>query len=97
MATSSNYEYPLFPDWSTTDIVAVTNLYQLVEAAYEEGYGVAASDLVRAYRDFQKVVPQKFEEKQLDRDFETASGYSIYRTVKAARQNDGQIKMKERN
>lgn len=90
----NNYEYPLQPDWSTTDIVAVTTLYQRVEDAYEQSQGVASADLLTAYRAFQQVVPQKFEEKQLDKAFETVSGYSIYRTMKLARQTSEQIKMK---
>lgn len=95
MAQTTNYEYPLYSDWSTADILKVTQLYQAVEAAYEQHQGVAAATILAAYRDFQTVVPQKFEEKQLDRDFQTASGYSIYRTVKLARQlGTGQVKMK---
>jgi uncharacterized protein YktA (UPF0223 family) len=90
----NNYAYPLEPDWSTEDIVAVTTLYQRVEDAYELPRGVASSDLLDAYRAFQMVVPQKFMEKQLDKSFEEAAGYSIYRTMKRARQEDGQIKMK---
>ncbi|MCH5465418.1 UPF0223 family protein [Levilactobacillus tujiorum] len=92
--SSSNYEYPLQANWSTADIVAVTTLYQRVEDAYELNQGVAAADLLAAYRGFQTVVPQKFEEKQLGREFEQASGYSIYRTVKQAREQGGRIKMK---
>ncbi|QMU07462.1 UPF0223 family protein [Levilactobacillus suantsaii] len=95
MAQAMNYEYPLQPDWSTADIIKVTQLYQDVEAAYERGKGVAVADLLTAYRDFQTVVPQKFEEKQLDRDFQAVSGYSIYRTIQAARQaTTATIKMK---
>lgn len=91
---ANNYAYPLQADWSTEDIVAVTTLYQRVEDAYELPQGVARTTLLTAYQAFQRVVPQKFEEKQLDQAFEAAAGYSIYRTIKAARQTDGQIKMK---
>ncbi|MGP4116838.1 UPF0223 family protein [Levilactobacillus zymae] len=95
MAQTTNYEYPLFPDWSTADILTVTRLYQAIEAAYEQPRGVEAATILAAYREFQTVVPQKFEEKQLDRDFQTASGYSIYRTVKLARQlGTGRVNMK---
>ncbi|WP_125579716.1 UPF0223 family protein [Levilactobacillus cerevisiae] len=90
----NNYAYPLQEDWSTADIVAVTTLYQRVEDAYELSQGVASADLLTAYRAFQEVVPKKFEEKQLDKAFEEAAGYSIYRTMKRARQENGQIKMK---
>lgn len=95
MKSNSNYEYPLQVDWSTTDIVAVTSLYQCVEDAYELSQGVSATDIIAAYRAFQTVVPQKFEEKQLGRDFERVSGYSIYQTVKQAREHGGKVKMKE--
>lgn len=95
MKSNSNYEYPLQTDWSTTDIVAVTTLYQRVEDAYELAQGVPATDIIAAYRAFQTVVPQKFEEKQLGRDFEKVSGYSIYRTVKQAREQGGKVKMQE--
>ncbi|GEO68543.1 UPF0223 family protein [Levilactobacillus acidifarinae] len=95
MAQSKNYDYPLYPDWSTADILKVTQLYQAVEAAYEQAQGIDAAVILAAYRDFQTVVPQKFEEKQLDREFQTASGYSIYRTVKLARQlGTGRVNMK---
>jgi len=94
MKTDSNYAYPLQTDWSTSDIVAVTNLYQCVEAAYEQSQGIEAAELMAAYRAFQKVVPQKFEEKQVDRDFQTVSGYSIYRTVQQAKKGSGKVKMK---
>ncbi|MCW3778062.1 UPF0223 family protein [Levilactobacillus namurensis] len=94
MATTSNYAYPLQPDWSTDDILIVTRLYQAVEAAYEQPQGIAAQELLTAYRAFQTVVPQKFEEKQLGRAFEEVSGYSIYRTVKQARTATGSVKMK---
>ena len=86
MAQTTNYEYPLYPDWTTDDIIKVTRLYQAVEAAYEQPRGVLTAEVLAAYREFQTVVPQKFEEKQLGRQFQEASGYSLYRTVKQARQ-----------
>lgn len=94
MTMNQNYSYPLQPEWSTADIVAVTRLYADVETAYEEPHGIAAAKLLADYQAFQTVVPQKFEEKQLDKAFQTASGYSIYQTVKRARTVSGQIKMK---
>lgn len=95
MKTDSNYAYPLQENWSTADIIAVTQFYQLVEAAYEQPGGVDRQALLTAYRAFQEIVPQKFEEKQLGREFETASGYSFYRTMKAARETEkAKLKMK---
>lgn len=78
-----NYQYPLDMDWSTDDMVKVTTFYQLVEDAYE--HGVDRDNLLAAYRGFKSVVPDQATEKQLGRDFETVSGYSLYTVVKMAR------------
>lgn len=83
-----NYQYPLDMDWSKADIVAVTTFYALVEDAYEKG--VDRDNLLAAYRGFKTVVPDKMTEKQLGREFEQASGYSLYQVVKAARSGETQ-------
>ena len=41
------------------------------------------------------VVPSIGEERRLGRDFEDLSGYSLYRTVQAAKTTSGKLKMKE--
>ncbi|CAH0417764.1 UPF0223 family protein [Periweissella ghanensis] len=84
LVSNENFSLPLDAAWSTSDIIKVTNFYALVADAYETG--VNRESLLAAYRDFKEVVPMKFEEKQLDRDFTAASGYSIYRAMKAARE-----------
>lgn len=89
-----NYEYPLDLDWSKADMIKVITFYTLVEAAYEKG--VDRANLQAAYQGFKEVVPTKGEERQLGREFEAASGYSIYRVVKAAQAATGKrIKLKE--
>lgn len=55
-----------------------------VEKAYEGG--VEASMLLDRYMKFKQVVKSKGEERQIDRDFEAASGYSTYRAVKMAQE-----------
>lgn len=90
--SKENFSYPLDPSWSTTDIVAVTGLFSAVADAYETG--VDRAELMASYKAFKEVVPMKFEEKQLDKDFEAESGYSIYRAIKAARDSSRkQIKL----
>lgn len=79
-----NYQYPLNDSWTTAEIITVTQFYGLVERANEQR--VVTADFLAAYRAFKQVVPAKSEEKQLGRAFESASGYSIYRTVQAAQQ-----------
>ena len=49
--------------------------------AYEIGVDRQTLD---AYAAFKTVVPSKSEEKQIGREFESTSGYSIYKTVKCS-------------
>lgn len=88
-----NYQYPLDFDWTKDEMIRVTTFYQLVEDAYE--HGVDRDNLLAAYRGFKQVVPDKATEKQLGREFEAASGYSLYTVVKAAREG-GQQKIRVR-
>ncbi len=85
-----DYEYPIEYHWSTEEIVEVINLYVLVEEAYEKG--ISSEDFLNQYKKFQKIVGGRSFEKQLDRDFEKVSGYSIYQVFKKA-QTEKVIKM----
>lgn len=80
------YSYPLRSEWSTAEVTTVMAFYNAVEEAYEGG--TSAADLLAAYAAFKTVVPDKMTEKQLDAEFTEASGYSLYRAVQAARQDD---------
>ncbi|GGD19499.1 UPF0223 family protein [Pontibacillus salipaludis] len=88
---SADYNYPLDTEhWSTEEIIDVVNLYNLVEKANESG--VKREDLMVAYTRFKQIVPSKSEEKTLGAEFEQQSGYSLYKTIKAARDaSDGDI------
>ncbi|HGJ7152382.1 TPA: UPF0223 family protein, partial [Streptococcus pneumoniae] len=44
--------------------------------------------LLDSYKGFKAVVPSKSEEKRLGREFETVSGYSLYRAVQAAKEKE---------
>lgn len=79
------YEYPLFEDWSTEEKIDAVSFYALIEDAYE---GQVQSDvLLKAYQRFKQIVPTKDDEKKIDQQFFELSGYSIYRTIKAARES----------
>ncbi|WP_165213411.1 UPF0223 family protein [Streptococcus tangpeifui] len=80
---TKNYSYPLDSSWSTDEISSVLSFLNRVEEAYESRVDVKA--FMEAYRDFKKVIPSKMEEKQIDRAFEKASGYSSYRALQAAK------------
>ncbi len=79
---NKNYSYPLDFSWSTEEISSVLSFLNQVEKAYEGG--VSAEAIVNSYRQFKSVVKSKAQEKQIDREFEQASGYSTYRVVKEA-------------
>lgn len=86
------YTYPLDLSWSTEEISSVLSFLNAVEAAYETG--IAASALLEAYQIFKQVVPAKGQERQIDREFEEASGYSTYQAVQAAKKDQkGRIRL----
>ncbi|MFD1419740.1 UPF0223 family protein [Lactiplantibacillus songbeiensis] len=87
-AINENYQYPLDETWTTSEIITVTNFYRLIETANEST--VPKAELLAAYQAFKQIVPAKSLEKQIGREFEAASGYSIYKTMQAAQQTTKQ-------
>ncbi|MDR3189685.1 MAG: UPF0223 family protein [Lactobacillaceae bacterium] len=83
MAADKNFNYPLLDGWDTNDITKVSALYSAVASAYETG--IEVQSLLDIYQAFLLVVPSKGEQKQLDRVFQAESGYSIYKTIQAAK------------
>ncbi|WP_156009071.1 UPF0223 family protein [Streptococcus ruminantium] len=81
---NKNYSYPLDFSWSTEEISSVLSFFNQVEAAYEKG--IDAATVLATYKIFKEVVKSKGQERQLDRDFEAVSGYSLYQVVKAAKE-----------
>lgn len=80
------YDYPLDPDWSTEEIIDVIGLYNAVEKAYEEG--ISSKEFMEHYRAFTSIADSKALQKQLDKAFEEASGYSIYQVFKCAKEEE---------
>ena len=83
---NKNYRYPLDISWSTEELASVLSFLNDVEQAYEAK--IAAEKILASYQLFKKIVPSKAEEKRIGREFEIASGYSLYRTVQAAKQKE---------
>lgn len=79
-----NYSYPIDPEWSREEMIAVIDFLNLVEQANEGGVETAA--FLAGYQKFKQVIRSIGEEKKIGREFESASGYSLYRTVQAAKQ-----------
>ena len=91
----SEYQYPLDLDWTTEEMVVVMNMWEALEKAHEQG--VPVKEFLDTYKAFKKVVKSIGEEKRLGKEFEKASGYSLYRTVQEAKKlENGRLKMKGR-
>lgn len=87
-----DYQYPLDLDWTTEEMVIVTNMWTAVEQANETGLPV--DKFLTTYQQFKAVVKSIGEEKRLGREFENASGYSLYRTLQQAKkQGSGKLKL----
>ena len=87
-----DYQYPLDLDWTTEEMVIVTNMWTAVEQANETGLPV--DKFLTTYQQFKTVVKSIGEEKRLGREFENASGYSLYRThQQAKKQGSGKLKL----
>ncbi|MER1955840.1 MAG: UPF0223 family protein [Solibacillus sp.] len=84
------YSYPLNTDWTTQEMVAVVQFFEVIELAYEKG--VKREVVMTRYKRFKEIVPSQAEEKTICREFEEASKYVPYRVVKLAKElADGQI------
>ncbi|MEI5992025.1 hypothetical protein A5881_003565 [Enterococcus termitis] len=87
-----DYQYPLDLDWTTAEMVIVTNLWSAVEQANETGIDTNA--FLNTYKEFKTVVKSIGEEKRLGNEFQKASGYSLYRTLQQAKkQESGRLKL----
>ncbi|WP_086313434.1 hypothetical protein A5821_000936 [Enterococcus sp. 7F3_DIV0205] len=87
-----DYQYPLDLDWTTDEMVIVTNLWSAVEQANETGIDTKA--FLSTYKEFKTVVKSIGEEKRLGNEFQKVSGYSLYRTLQQAKkQESGKLKL----
>ncbi|GAB1376243.1 UPF0223 family protein [Lactococcus petauri] len=85
----ANYQYPLDLSWSTAEMTAVLSFFNQVENFYESK--VDKEEFLEAHKTFKKIVPSKMQEKQLGREFEESSGYSLYRAVKEVQASERQF------
>lgn len=74
------YSYPIDYDlYSPEEVIKLVEFYALVEDANE---GKSKKELVlKKYNEFRKIVNSISMEKQIDREFEKISGYSIFKTI----------------
>lgn len=75
------YTYPIDYDlYTTEEIIIIVDFLSWIEEANTRK--VDPIVLSKKHQDFRKVVNSIAMEKQIDRDFEKASGISIYQTIK---------------
>ncbi|WOY90047.1 UPF0223 family protein [Ligilactobacillus murinus] len=95
MKISENFEYPLLPEWTTAEIITASEFYEAVEKVYTTG--IDREEFLTKHKKFLQMEPAIMTQKQLDRDFEQASGLSIYQAVKLAKATNGKrVKFKEK-
>jgi len=76
------YTYPIDYDLFTAEeVTAIVDFLSLIEDANEKR-NVKPNVLSKRHKEFRNIVNSKSMEKKIDHDFEKASGYSIYDTIK---------------
>lgn len=84
------YSYPIDPSWTTEELLVVMDLLVCVEKAYEGG--ISLVDASKAYQAFKHMGFSISDEKQLDKEFMKASGYSLHAFLVACKRGDAIIK-----
>lgn len=75
------YTYPIdYELFSKEEIIELIDFLQAIETANEST--IDSKVLMSKYKRYQTIIRSKSMEKQIDKAFEKASGYSIYRTIK---------------
>ena len=75
------YSYPIDYDlYNPEEVVVLVEFYALIEDANE---GKANKEkLIKKYNEFRKIINSISTEKQIDKEFEKLSGYSIFKTIR---------------
>ena len=75
------YTYPIdFELYSSQEAIILIKFLALIEDANE---GKVDKDLlIKMHKKFRSIINSVSTEKQMDREFEKISGYSIYKTIK---------------
>ena len=74
------YSYPIDYDFFTPlEVVKLVEFYALIEDANEGK--VNKDKLASSYKEFRKILNSISMEKQIDKEFQKLSGYSIYKTI----------------
>ena len=86
---NENFAYPLLPEWTTKEIIAIVDFYAAVEKLYDAG--LKRAEFLKHYQNFVQIVPAKMIQKQLDKEFQKASGLSIYKACQAVKNSSAEF------
>ncbi|HEY4399916.1 MAG TPA: UPF0223 family protein [Lactobacillaceae bacterium] len=82
MKNLDDYQLPIDLDWTTAEIIAVSEFVDAVFAAHEQG--VDRERLLALYNAYRQVLPAKSEQKTFERQIEQDTNISIFQTIKTA-------------
>jgi uncharacterized protein YktA (UPF0223 family) len=75
------YTYPIdYELYTKEEIIDIIDFLQAIEQANESS--IKHDDLRDKYQVYRQIIRSKSMEKQIDKAFKKASGYSIYQTMK---------------
>jgi uncharacterized protein YktA (UPF0223 family) len=75
------YTYPIdYTEFSNAEIIILVEFLAMIEDANTSK--VNPNILLKKYNQYRKIINSVSLEKKLDRDFEKASGFSVYKTMK---------------
>jgi len=76
------YTYPIDLDLFTPEeVVIIIEFMAMIEDANEKGK-IDKDVIIKKHNNFRKVINSVSIEKQIDKDFQKVSGYSIFQTMK---------------
>lgn len=75
------YSYPIdYSEFSSEEIIIIVEFFAMIEDANTSS--INPDLLQRKYKEYRNIINSVSLEKKMDRDFEKASGYSVYKTLK---------------
>lgn len=75
-----DYQYPIdYLMYNQQEIAIIINFLSAIEDINE---GKKVSDIKDRYKNYRNVMNSVSAEKQMDKEFQEVSGYSIYKTMK---------------
>ena len=76
------YSYPIdFEMFSKDEVVKIIEFLSMIEDLNER-VKIDPNKVLKKHKEFRKIINSISLEKQIDRDFKSVSGYSIYQTIK---------------